>query len=148
MTGTLHGKLVYRRLGDTTTVSIWEEKAKLWQHRLALIVTPCLPEQLMDFLQQFFEHQPTLKLPVFYLLAKTHKQGFGLSSSGRNLSRPVVGMHRWATTASSILVATCGTILLKVDRALHLLSAPLSDTINLPGRLRGRPWCSAGAVRA
>ena len=67
----------------------------------------------------------TTKLAVFLLLAKTHKQGFGLSSSGRFLSHPVVGMHRWATTPSSIFLATSGTILLKVDRALHPLSEPL-----------------------
>ena len=154
MSSTLNDKPVYRMLGDTSTVTEWEEKAKLWQHRLAMIAIPCLPESLTEFLQQFFDNQPPPKLPVFYLLAKTHKQGFGLSSIGRFPSRPVVGMHRWATTPCSIFLATCGTILLKADRALHPLSAPLLDTIDLLGRLRhlsqdqqgfadGREWVAS-----
>ena len=134
MSSTLNDEPVYRLLGDTSTVNIWEEKAELWQHRLALIAIPCLPESLTEFLQQFFDNQPLPKLPVFYLLAKTHKQGFGLSLSGRFPSRPVVGMHRLATTPSSISLATRGSILLKADRALHPLSAPLLDTIDLLGR--------------
>ena len=136
MLSTHNDKPVHRMLGDTSTVAIWEEKAKLWQQRLAMIAIPCLPESLTEFLQQFFDNQPPPKLPVFYVLAKTHKQGFGLSSSGRFPSRPVVGMHRWATTPCSIFLATCGSMLLKADRALHPLSAPLLDTIDLLGRLR------------
>ena len=82
-------------LGDTSTVAIWEEKAKLWQHILATIAIPYLPESLTELLQQSFDNQPPLKLPVFYLIRKTDKQRFGLSSSGRFPSRPTVGMHRW-----------------------------------------------------
>ena len=74
MSSTLNEKPTDRMLGDTTSIAVWEEKAKLWKHRLVLIAMPCLLESLMEFLQQFFNNQPSPKLAVFYLVAKTHKQ--------------------------------------------------------------------------
>ena len=99
---------------------------------------------LTEFLQQFFDNQPPPKLPVFYLLANAHKQGFGLSSIGRFPSRPVVGMHRWATTPCSIFLATCGTILLKADRALHPLETVYIYMINRHGSKLDKEICKCG----
>ena len=89
---------------------------------------------------------------IFYLLAKTHKEGFALKPNGHFPTRPVVGMFPWATTPLSILLATMGTILLKIDRHHDPTYRPILDTLDLLERLRsffldpgsgadGREWC-------
>ena len=150
MSNTLHRKSVYKLVGDASLVAAWEDKALLWQHQLAMMVIPRVLEELLGFLQTFFDIQPTPKMPVFCPLAKTHKPGFGLSSNGCFPSRPVVGMHRWATTPCSVFLATCGSMLLKTDQAWDSLRAPVLDTIDLLGRLRrldGNPMDRNGCHR-
>ena len=113
---------------------------------------PVLPPMMLEFLQNFLDFQHKPRLPNFYLLAKTHKEGFALKPNGRFPTRPVVGMFRWATTPSSILLATMGTILPKIDRHHDPFCSPILDTLDLLKRLRkfssdpvwgadGREWC-------
>ena len=40
MSNMLHGKPVYKLLGDASPVASLEEKALLWQHQLGMIVIP------------------------------------------------------------------------------------------------------------
>ena len=51
-------------------------------------------------------------------------------------SRPLVGLFRWATTPSSILLGVAGLILLKKDRQLHPMASPIIDSYDLLSRLR------------
>ena len=152
MRGQLHGHDVYLRVGEMNEVSLWEDKAEEWQNKLKQVIMPFLPPMMLEFLQNFLDFQHKPRLPNFYLLAKTHKEGFALKPNGRFPTRPVVGMFRWATTPSSILLATMGTILLKIDRHHDPLCSPILDTLDLLKRLRkfssdpgwgadGREWC-------
>ena len=152
MRGQLHGHDVYLRVGEVNEVSLWEDKAEEWQNKLKQVIMPFLPPMMLEFLQNFLDFQHKPRLPNFYLLAKTHKEGFALKPNGRFPTRPVVGMFRWATTPSSILLATMGTILLKIDRHHDPLCSPILDTLDLLKRLRkfssdpgwgadGREWC-------
>ena len=152
MRGQLHGHDVYLRVGEVSEVSLWEDKAEEWQNKLKQVIMPFLPPMMLEFLQNFLDFQHKPRLPNFYLLAKTRKEGFALKPNGRFPTRPVVGMFRWATTPSSILLATMGTILLKIDRHHDPLCSPILDTLDLLKRLRkfssdpgwgadGREWC-------
>ena len=152
MRGQLHGHDVYLRVGEVSEVSLWEDKAEEWQNKLKQVIMPFLPPIMLEFLQTFLDFQHKPRLPNFFLLAKTHKEGFALKPNGRFPTRPVVGMFRWATTPSSILLATMGTILLKIDRHHDPFCSPILDTLDLLKRLRklssdpvwgadGREWC-------
>ena len=50
-------------------------------------------------------------------------------------SRPIVGMVKWATTSSSIILSAIGTMFLSLDRTLHPQFAPLVDTLDFVNRL-------------
>ena len=152
MRGQLHGHDVYLRVGEVSEVSLWEDKAEEWLNKLKQVIMPFLPQMMLEFLQNFLDFQQKPRLPNFYLLAKTHKEGFTLKPNGRFPTRTVVGMFRWATTPSSILLATMGTMLLKIDRHHDPFCSPILDTLDLLKRSRkfssdlvwgadGREWC-------
>ena len=152
MRAQLHGHDVYLRVGEVSEVLLWEDKAEEWQNKLKQVIMPFLPPMMLEFLQNFLDFQHKPRLPNFYLLAKTQKEGFALKPNGRFPTRPVGGMFRWATRPSSILLATMGTILLKIDRHHDPFCSPILDTLDLPKRLRkfssepvweadGREWC-------
>ena len=92
MRGQLHGHHVYLRVGEVSEVSLWEDKAEEWQNKLEQVIMPFLPPMMLEFLQNFLDFQHIPRLPNFYLLAKTHKEGFALKPS-RRLSNPTGGGH-------------------------------------------------------
>ena len=69
-------------------------------------------------------------MPKFRLLVKTHKSA-SVDAKGGFSSRPLVGLFRWATTPSSILLGVAGLILLKIDRQLHPMASPIIDSYDL-----------------
>ena len=77
------------------------------------------------------------RLPRFRLLVKSHKS-LDLTPEGRWASRPLVGLANWATSLVSVLMATAGQIVLKLDSRDDPLSAPLRDTMDLLSRVRSQ----------
>ena len=94
-----------------------------------------LPDALVDFIDTFLLLQPPPKYPNFYLLCKSHK---GLSYvHGHWASRPIVGMVRWVTSSSSIIMSVIGTMFLRLDRTISPMFSPLVDTLDFVTRLHG-----------
>ena len=89
-----------------------------------------LPLLLNDFICVFLDTQVVSHLPRFRLLLKSHKS-LRVDANGRCASRPIVGLTSWSTTASSILMATAGKILMKLDRVVDELNTPVRDTHDL-----------------
>ena len=152
MRGQLHGPNVYMKVEKARVAGLWEEEAKIWQQKWIQVNLPFLPPTMLAFLQNVLDFQHKQCLPNFCLLARTNKEGFGLKPSGRFPTRPAVGMFRWATTPSCILLATMGTVLLKIDRHHDSTYSPILDTLDLLKRLGsfsldpglgadGRVWC-------
>ena len=78
----------------------------------------------------FLDTQVVSHLPRFRLLLELHKS-LRVDANGRWASRPIVDLTSWSTTASSILMATAGQILLKLDRVVDELNTPVRDTHDL-----------------
>ena len=74
---------------------------------------------------------PVLRMPVFYLLAKTHKSREVVNGSWA--SRPT--LRSWFTSGPSTLLSVLGKILLPGDRTAHAFHTPLCDTLDLVHRL-------------
>ena len=91
-------------------------------------------QQLAKTLTEFYAAQKKPRLPCFRLLDKTHKSTC-LNNRGGFASRPLVGLTRWGTTGTSILLAVIGNIFWKLDCLQDPMAAPLSDTVDLIQRL-------------
>ena len=97
-------------------------------------VLTTVPEQLHKPMMTFMDAFDVRKLPVFYLLAKSHKGA--TITNDRWPSRPVVGLSRWSTTFCSVLLSTLGSLMLKLDRVVDPMNAPLLDSLDFVHRLR------------
>ena len=88
-----------------------------------------------DFICVFLDTRVVSHLPRFRLLLKSHKS-LCVDANGKWASRPIVGLIDWSTTALSILMATAGQILLKLDEVFDELNTPVRDTHDLLARFR------------
>ena len=128
------GLFRYVKLGThASDLDWWLDRAKQWMSMLHDVMVSFLPHELVDFIDVFLRMQPPPSFPSFYLLCKSHK---GLTyRMGHWPSRSIVGMVKWATTSSSIILSVIGTMFLSLDRTLHPQFAPLVDTLDFVNRL-------------
>ena len=64
------------------------------------------------------------------LLVNSHKENGLKIGSGRWASRPIVGLMQWFCTASSNILKTLGSSLLKLDAQHSPLATPVKDTLD------------------
>ena len=107
------------------------------QTSLMVSSVPCPLCRLNDFICVFLDTQVVSHLPRFPLLLKSH-QSLRVDANGRWAPCPIVGLTSWSTTASSILMATAGKTLLKLDRVVDQLNTPVRDTHDSLSRVRAQ----------
>ena len=126
---------VYEWLTPTSDVDLWITKGHLWQYAMALWLLDLYQDHLRHFLCTFMDSFGQPLIPKFRLLVETHRNMM-ITTYGAFASTPLLGMFRWAITPCSVPIGVAGFILLKIDRALHPLCAPLVDSYDLLARLR------------
>ena len=131
------GSPIYRRVGNVSDQETWLANGKRSANIVDGIIRPMLPLSLNDFICVFLDTRVPSHLPRFRLLLKSNKS-LRVDANGRWASRPIVGLTSWSTTASSILMATAGQILLKLDRVVDELNTPVRDTHDLLARVRAQ----------
>ena len=112
----------------------WPSERKQWVHDVRIFTMGTLSESLHNPLLTFMDAFRLPKLPIFYLLAKSHKST--TIRKGRWPSRAVVGLHQWATTFSSIILSTFSIILLCLEKNMDALNAPFIDSLDFVTKLR------------
>ena len=130
-----NGSKVYELMAPTSALDLCISKGHLWQHAMASWVLDLYSDNRKGFLCTLMVSFCKHLIPKFNLLVTTQKS-IMISTFGGFVSRPFVGMLRWATTLCSVLIGVDGLILLKINRARHSLSALMVDSCDLLGRLR------------
>ena len=99
--------------------------------------SPKVPPSLENVLCVVLNTRHSSRLPRFGLLLKSHKS-LDLTPQGMWASRPLVALANWATSSLSLLMATAGQIIIKLETQHDPLSAPLRDTMDLLSRLQSQ----------
>ena len=126
---------VYKELGPESSHKDWLSKGKRWDQVINDVLFPRLPSSLENMMCVFLSARHFPRLPLFRLLVKSHKS-LDLTSEGRWASRPLVGLANWATSSASVIIATVGQIILKLDSRDDPPSTPLRDTMDFMSRVR------------
>ena len=125
--------------------SFWLQQGNQWLNAIKVFLLTCAQhasDKLEKIISDYLCLLPKLRMPVSYLLAKTHKSKEVIASSWA--SRPITALSSWFTSGPSTLLSVLGKIVLKCDRVTCPSSTPLSDTLDLVSRidtlaLRWRP---------
>ena len=146
MDSVLNGSKVYQTIDDAGENEKWGTKDLSWHRTLQELVVAYAPSpQLAKTGTEFFAAQKKPRLPCFRLLVKTHKST-RLNHQGAFALRPLVGVTRWGTTCTSILLAVTGKIFWKLDRLQDPMGTPLSDTVDLIEPLSKRGFLTQSYV--
>ena len=115
MDSVFNNALVYQFLGPPSSLTDWVDKGHALQRKAASWLLHFYPDHLREFLCTFMDSYSKPAMPKIRLLVKTHKSA-SVDAKGGFSSRPLVGLFRWATTPSSVLLGVASLILLKIDR--------------------------------
>ena len=126
---------VYKKLGPGSSHKEWLSKGKSWDQVINDVPFLRSPSSLENIMCVFLNAPHFSRLPRFRSLVKSHKS-LDLTSEGGWASRPLVGPANWATSSASVIMATVGEIILRLDsQDTH---PPLRDTMDLLSRVRSQ----------
>ena len=128
---------VYKVLGPESSHKDWLSKEERWDQVINDVLFPRLPFLLENMMCVFLNACHFSRLPLSRLLVKSHNS-LDLTSEGRWASRPLVGRANWATSSASVIMATVGQVISKLDSRDDPLSTPLPDTMDLLSRVRSQ----------
>ena len=125
---------VYQFLGPLSSLTNWVDKGHAWQRKVASWLLHFYPDHLREFLCTFMDSYSKPVMPKFRLPVKT-RESSSVDAKGGFPSGQLVGLFRWPTTLSSILLGVAGLILWKIVHQLHPMASPIIDSYDLLSRL-------------